>query len=303
MSANVPSIPVRALVGKTTAFAERRLDEALGLTSLSSGAACPSCRGALEFDTDFIGRTIERCTVCRISRLPAAPQPRPEGEGYSQYANAPKRRERSDAQQLQAASAERAAAPMSPELLAAKREYDAYLASLKDGRKGGRPKLALGKNIRRDREPEPEMPGRPERLELPASSQRPSMSIDTPPPSTPEPSMARKSPTYAPRRCELPSCGTTYNPTGAKQRYCTPAHKQAHQGGEVSAPTKKAPEKKPRRVNTGYTPTSPRSTGGANDGEFSKEIERLEEKLAALDGRRERLAAAIESLRTLQESA
>lgn len=69
----------------------------------------------------------------------------------------------------------------------------------------------------------------------------------------PEISMPRKSPTFAPRTCDF--CQEEFAPTGSKQRYCTPAHKDADARGETKGP-------KPRRIRTGFVAETPAKNGG-----------------------------------------
>lgn len=286
-----PAIPVRALTGPSSAFSDRKLDEGIGLTS-ASGADCDRCGGELAFDTDHIGRSTETCRSCGYtppSKSRTSPAIGAEnGADYNDYTargpNAIKRRppvllpsEDPAVLAIRTLRAERAASP-SPLLLEAKREFDELLAREKEARKPGRPKnfsvgrppprATRGQVVITDLEDAPPAP----------APRRPPLAVASP---TTESTMP---PTIETRRAT--ECGhDTPKRAGPPPKLC-----DSCKGSD--RPPKQATRK---HANTGFK-ARPRSSNG---GGYSSVLDDLREKLDALDARREKLVAAMESIRNL----
>jgi hypothetical protein len=264
------------------------------------------CGGEVDFDTDTIGRSLERCRVCGNVKYLAAAAVRPDGEGYTARENGIVRRERrprpsplddADIDRLRMTRAARDAAPMNPALAEAKLEFDALLAREKEARKPGRPKKF---NVGRPRAPRnPRGPVEITDLEdppPPPAPRRPPTAV-TPP--TIEPAMPRGIPKhgFVKKGCER--SGVEFQATGSRSRYCGKCPQCVAAAGGTK-PSKR--ETKPAKPDTKRTPAStgfkprPRSSNG---GGYSSVLDDLQEKLRDLDAQRVKLVAAIAAVRNL----
>lgn len=192
-----------------------------------------------------------------------------------------------------------------PEMVAAAAELQRLDDQMRERAKGGRPKgppmlIGRARSPRgRAREPDPEMPGRPEWLTPPTPPRdEPAPTYRQPSSSTP---MAAPR-TYAPRKCMLPSCGKEFTPTGSKQRFCGVDHRDLFNGAPSKAKASK-PEKKRKPASTGFA--SPRSKPVPTPGldgaiaHIEQEIASVDEQIAGLNAQKERLLGAIESLQEI----
>lgn len=286
---NVPYINVRELGVRSTARAEQRLDGALGLPS-TFAVQCERCRGDVEFDTDHLGRSIERCLACGYVKYLAAVVPRPVGERYNatHKGPSPARREPrrspdttddADVQLLRSARLDRADAPMNPALLAAKREFDAMEAAMRAARKGGRPPNNFNVGGK----------GRPKRG-------GPIVILDD---DTPAPLLPSPTPSSSPAMTTVESprvatrCGHAVSSRKGPVPKDCPDCKRS--GRKPVAPTQKptSAKKKARRIATGFKRQSAPATA---TGGLTALIGGLEAELAGLDARRKKLVAALEHL-------
>lgn len=158
--------------------------------------------------------------------------------------------------------------------------------------KGGRPKSAFSigrpKGRPRAREPDPEMPGRPEWLTPPTPPR------DEPPPARHHPTSSTAMPKRIPSKGFEKTCarsGRPYTATGAAQKWCGTCDECVAAAGAAKAPKKKTekPEKKRTPVRTGFRGEAPRSKRASNGSGLSGAIEHLEGQIADLDARREQL--------------
>lgn len=212
----------------------------------------------------------------------------------------------SQEQELYRAEKARRADRVRPEMVAAAAELQRLEDQMREARKGGRPPkgapLALGRARvprGRAREPDPEMPGRPEWLTPPIPPR------NDPAPSNRQPSSSTSmatTKTFAVRECQLETCGQEFTPTGSKQRFCSVAHREAFNGAPKKAKADK-PEKKRKAASTGFAASRSRPfpTPGLDGAiaHIEQEIVSVEEQIAALNAQRERLLGAIESLQEI----